>query len=345
MYAVNNINTGEDTLLIISAASEQIVKSIPIGEGITDMTIHYGEDRLYVTNWQRPTTPVVDLTTQTLLPSLSLGTDVYKINAGRPGRIYYENQDQWINIYFVNTATGERLNSFAVREGDGEIDPTGQYYYHCENNISNAAIIKYNISSDNPNPPSFGRSREHPYGSRNLILSGDGSRLFWQGYVYDANLDELRSLGEEIYATTLHGDLVFGQSRVYNTHTGQVIDTLPLSTTVMAVSGDQTKLFAYDGTSRQLVVIPMSEIAPTPGTGTNPLPVDRSTIVLPLEKLSWSLNPSALRYQVYFGSDSAAVANADSTSLEYLGSVTPSEMALSQTLNLEGLYCSPLMTG
>jgi hypothetical protein len=197
---------------------------------------------------------------------LALGNDVYKINAGRPGRIYYEGQDQWIDIFFVNTANGARVNSFFAREGDGDIDPTGNYYYHCDNNISDAHITKFNISSDNPNPPSFGTSPSRPGGSRNLILSGDGTRLFWLGSVYDANLTLLRNLGEEIYATTQNGELAFGRRIAYNTHTGNVVHTLPLSTTVLAVSGDQSKLFAYDDSSHQLVVIPMNDIyVPTLG--------------------------------------------------------------------------------
>lgn len=79
-----------------------------------------------------------------------MGNDVFKINAGRAGRIYFEQEDQWIDIKIINTGTAAEVGRIFVREGDGEIDPTGTYYYHSDNNISNAHITKYDISTDTP---------------------------------------------------------------------------------------------------------------------------------------------------------------------------------------------------
>jgi DNA-binding beta-propeller fold protein YncE len=247
-------------LLFINTDTEQIEKVLPVGANTTDMAINHGEGRLYVTNWLGQNTQVVNLQTQELLPPLSLGPDVYKLNAGRPGRIYYEEEDQWIDIRAVDTATGMVVGQINEREGDGEIDPTGTYYYHCDNNISNAHIRKLDISTDIFTQ--VAGSLQHPYGSRNLVLSGDGSRLFWRGYVYDADLNELGSLGTEIYGTTLHGDLAFGASEVFDAHNGSVVYTLPVSSTVMSVSGDQEKLFIFDPGAGDFIVIPMSEFLP-----------------------------------------------------------------------------------
>ena len=301
-------------LLFINTETEQIEKSIPIGSNPTDMTIHYGEGRLYVTNWRGAWTRVVDLATQEEIAPLSLGMDVYKINAGRPGRIYFEEEDQWIRIPFIDTETGAEVGQipYPVREGDGEIDPTGSFYYHCGHNISNAHITKYDIRTDTP--VALTASPTHGYGSRNLVMSGDGSRLFWRGYVYDADLNELSSLGDEIYATSLHGDLAFSRTRVYDAHTRTPIYTLPVSTNVLAVSGDQSKLFYFDPEAGDIGVIPISEIADIPGPGLNPEPADGSTQVLPLEKLTWDVSPFAISYRVYFGTDPDA--------LELLGEVT-----------------------
>jgi hypothetical protein len=331
-------NFGDASLLFINTDTERIENVIPIGTNPTDMTIHYGEGRLYVTNWLHTETRVVDLTTQTEMAPLILGNDVYKINAGRPGRIFYEGEDQWVDANIVDTSTGDVVGQlpWPIREGDGEIDPTGHYYYHCDNNISNAHITKYDISSDSPSQ--ITTSLEHPYGSRNLILSPDGSRLFWRGYVYDPSLNELGNLGSEIYATTLHGDLAFGSTQVYNAHTGSAIYTLPVSTQVMAVSGDQAKLFLFDPATAGLRAIPMSDIADIPGPGLNPDPADGSTVILPLDHLRWDTSPLALAYQVYFGTVAAAVAAATTGSPEYLGEVTSSAIDLSASLSLGATY-------
>ena len=126
-------------------------------------------------------------------------------------------------------------------------------------NSSSARIAQYDISTDAP--VILETSPIHAsYGSRNLVLSGDGSRLFWQGYVYDAELNELGRLGEEIYATSLHGDLAFGSSQVYDARTGDAIYTLPVATDVLAVSGDQSKLFYFDPNTHDIGVIAISEI-------------------------------------------------------------------------------------
>jgi hypothetical protein len=114
------------------------------------MTIHYGEGRLYIADWGYPLTRVLDLTTWQWRPPLALGTDVYKINAGRPGRIYTEGFDQWVPSAIIDTATGLAVGqiSWSLREGDAEISPDGTRYYHADNNISNASLHLFDISTD-----------------------------------------------------------------------------------------------------------------------------------------------------------------------------------------------------
>ena len=185
-------------LLFINTDTELIEKVIPIGSNPTDMTINYGEGLLYVSNWLRQSTRRVDLETQEEIAPLSLGNDVFKINAGAPGRVYTEEEDQWITVRIIDSTTGGVLSQFGEREGDAEVDPTGTYYYHCDNNSSGANITKWDVSSDSA--VSVANSLVHGFGSRNLVMSGDGSRLFWRGYIYDADLNELGFLADEIYA-------------------------------------------------------------------------------------------------------------------------------------------------
>jgi alpha-tubulin suppressor-like RCC1 family protein len=316
-------------LLFINATNGNIDKTLPIGINPVDETINYGEGRLYIASWGEAATYVVDLNNQTLLPPLQLGTDIYKINAGKPGRIITEGEDQWVGFGIVDTESGTNVyfSSYSLREGDGECSPNGTIYYHCDNNISDAYIHKYLLTNDTP--VEVAGSNQHPYGSRNLVLSPDGTTLFWQGYVYDANLNELESLGEQIYATTAHGDLALGVQHVFNTHNGQTLYTWPFSSTVMAVSGDQQNVFLYNSTSNQIVIIPMSSIASVPGAGLSPNPADGSVINPPLPQVSWTVSPLALSYQVYMGTSAAAVAAADTNSALYLGPTSSNSFALS----------------
>jgi hypothetical protein len=315
-------------LLFINTTNGNIDKTLPIGVNPVDLSINYGEGRLYIASWGEANTYVVDLNSQTMLPTMPLGTDVYKINAGKPGQIIIEGEDQWINVSLINTTNGSALTTAMFREGDGEFDPTGHYYYHGDYNISGAGITKYDMSA-NTFTSVAGAGGEYYYGSRNVVMSADGTRIFWTGAEYDANLNNLDNLGEEIYATTAHGDLALGGQHVFNSHNGQTLYTWPFSCSVIAVSGDQKKVFLFNSTTAQIVVIPMSLIAPVPGPGLNPTPANGSVINPPLPQLSWTVSPGALSYQVYLGTNAAAVAAADTNSPLYLGTTISNSIALS----------------
>ncbi|MDB6124854.1 MAG: hypothetical protein JWQ71_3847 [Pedosphaera sp.] len=326
-------NTGQNgQLLFINTATGSIEKTLPIGINPTDLTVHYGEGRLYIASWTENATYVVDLNTQTLLPPLHLGTDIYKINAGKPGRVITEGEDQWIGVTIFDTTTGTNIGAmpYPEREGDGETDPTGTFYYHCDNNISNANIHKNQIVNDVATQ--VAASLQHPYGSRNLVLSADGSRLFWRGYIYDANLNELGYLGEEIYATTSHGDLALGTGHAFNARNGQSVYTWPFATSILAVSGDEQKVFLFNSTTKQLTTVPMSAIASVPGPGLNPTPADGAVVNLPLAQVSWTPSPFALSYRVFFGTNSAAVAAANTNSPLYLGQTFNTSLPLTNAL-------------
>ena len=127
-------------LLFINTTNGNIDKSLPVGINPVDLTVHYGEGRLYIASWTENATYVVDLASQTLLPPLHLGTDVYKINAGGPGRIITEGENQWITASYINTTDGSTITTGFFREGDGDFGPSGRYYYHGDNDISGAGI-------------------------------------------------------------------------------------------------------------------------------------------------------------------------------------------------------------
>lgn len=332
IYALQKSSGGTSQcyLLFIHSETGRIEKTIPLGSNLMDLDISYAEARLYVADWGHDITHVIDLDSQAPLEALHLGTDVLKINAGRPGRIFTEGWDQWINLTSHDSLTGTQVNRVFVREGDGEADPTGEYYYHCDNNISNAHIQKYRVSDDGFTQVKT--SLQHPYGSRNLLLSGDGSRLFWRGFIYDADLNELGSLNEEIYGTTLRGELAFSESKVFNSANGRVLTNLPFSSTVMAVAGNQEKLFAYNPVAKRLEVLRLAEIAPVQGIDLIPTPAHGQVVSLPVSQLSWSVSPFALRYHVFMGTNENEVATATEVSAQFLGTTLLTSLPLTNAL-------------
>ena len=246
-------------LLFFNTTTESIDKVLPIGINPTDLTVNDNEGRLYVASWTENATYVVDLASQTLLPPLHLGTDVYKINAGLAGRLVIEGEDQWVDASLVNSSNGTIITSIMVREGDGEFDPSGRYYYHVDNNSSGATITKYDVG--NNRFVALGSAGPHYYyGSRNLVMSLDGSRLFWTSAAYDANLTDLGVLGAEIYSCSTNGSVAFSNNQAFETATRRVIYNLPISSSVSVVDYLDQRYWYFDSSTHQIKDLALSVI-------------------------------------------------------------------------------------
>ena len=246
------------SLLFINTTNGQIEKALPIGLNPTDLTISYGDGKLYCASESESATYVVDLNSQTLLPPLNLGTDVYELNAGQPNRLVTEGQSQNVNL--IDASTVLTITNASVSVGDGEFDPSGRYYYHVDSSWG-ANIDKFDLSGDFFAPvESVGQNNFWAYGSRNLIMALDGSRLFWTGEMYDANLADLGSLGTEIYACSTNGAVAFGISQAIDTATKNTLYHLPASSTVAAVDGQNLRYWYFNSATTNLGSIPMTLI-------------------------------------------------------------------------------------
>jgi hypothetical protein len=217
IYAIEAPTSGMNNgiLLFINVTNGTLVKTLPIGSNPTDLTINVAEGRLYVANWGSNITYVVDLTTQTTLPSFALGTDVSKINAIKAGRLFTEGQNNppsyTCYFNFVNTVGGTNIyppNAYAfISAGDGKADSIGTFYYHCDQGLTPAYIHKYQINNEILGQ--VANNKHQDYGTHNLVLSHDDSRIFWDRDVFDANLNNLGTLGAEIYACSANGAVAF----------------------------------------------------------------------------------------------------------------------------------------
>jgi hypothetical protein len=188
-------------------------------------------------------TRVVDLESRTESPPLELGTEVYRINAGRAGRIYAEDDASYPRVRIIDSDNGQVLRSFSDSEGDGELDPTGRYFYHGDDDRPGARITKYDVLQDLAVP--VAESPPHNYGGPRLVMSRDGRRIFWDGLVYDEDLVELGDLRAEIHATSSDGGLAFAADEFFHTATGEWIGQLPVESEVMAVSTDDRKVAIF----------------------------------------------------------------------------------------------------
>jgi hypothetical protein len=311
VYAISqesNNSTRPSFLLRIDTSTDVIESAIPCGRSVTDLAVHYAENRIYLTNWRTGVLRAFDrsafqqVQTYQFSPVGSIGSGeggIWRVAAGRNGRLILEESDQWIDIRLINTANGAVIATNSTEyAGDGEADPTGRYYYHTEALSSSDSMVRFDLSADTfklMTPKATGQ------GSAVLMIP-DGSKVTSTSRVFDAGLGLLFTLPSEVRAATLHGDLLFTSTKAYNGNTGLELATLPATANVMSVSGDQEKLYLFPANSKAFTTVDLSTIAVLPPRGVTPEIADGSTVIGTDQSLAWTIEPFATSYRVYFGS-------------------------------------------
>ncbi|MGV3531824.1 MAG: Ig-like domain-containing protein, partial [Chthoniobacteraceae bacterium] len=240
-------------LLELDSSAKVIKRVVRVGSGVTDIAVHNRDGRIYVTNWMAGVLLALDKTTLKQVqgygftaPDGYTTEDVYRIAAGAQGRLLIESQDQWITLGIFDTVAGKMLQTRSqVRQGGGDFDPTGRYYYHGDSNNSDASIHKYDVIGDAFNELTKTRVESFSYyGSRTVVVSEDGERIFWNGAYLDKALAIQWLIGEEIFSTSADGKLAFSSTKIYDVDARQPLLSMPVT----------TKVSAYNSTSEKLVV-------------------------------------------------------------------------------------------
>jgi alpha-tubulin suppressor-like RCC1 family protein len=108
-----------------------------------------------------------------------------------------------------------------------------------------------------------------------LVLSGDGSRLFWQLAVFDADLQTLGLLPERILASSRDGSVGLSQQTAFDVKDLRPMAPLPDSSTVMTVDGADSNLWYFHSPSASLRSVSLSSLK-APRIATQPAEVTRT---------------------------------------------------------------------
>ena len=276
VYAINEADplSGKSRafLLEIDAASETVVRSVQVGASATDLAIHSGDQRIYVPNWQLGGVLGVNLNTFAIDRTLTTPPygaygedDAYKVAGKVAGRLITEAEDQWIHINLYDTVTGAKLATTFQREGGGQLDPTGRYYYHGDNNSSGAALHKLDLLADGFKEVAKSVDGANSYGGRHVVVSEDGSRIFWAKGMFDANALSLGKFTEEIACASADGRYAVGKTQVWDTASMNVLYTIPGGGgAVSAISTRTKKLVVQNGKRIGFYLLDTSNVPPTP---------------------------------------------------------------------------------
>jgi hypothetical protein len=280
LYAISEqVESGQTSgrayLLELDAQTQTIRRVVRVGSSATDLAIHRGDNRVYVTNWRGGSILGLNLGTLALektfafaaFTSIGYGDgDAYRIAAGGPGRLIVEEMDQWIEFSLFDTTTGAILNKAYVREGGGFYAPGGRYYYHGENNSSGAEIRRFDTVADQFTALEHARPSNNSsyYGSRTVVVSDNGQRVFWAGTIYDANLAVVWSQPDTIYSATANGAYAFSETSIYDIVGQRAVLAMPVATRVSAFNATTGTLVVQDGQRVAFYLFDPAAVMPAP---------------------------------------------------------------------------------
>lgn len=282
LYALNVVQSGLNLsqLVVINTGTKQIEQVIPVVRNASDFAVHYGDNRIYVSAFGNAAVSVVDRATFQRLEDLTLDTQVYRISSGIAGRLVTEDDGSG-NAYYGRMRVWDSLtgtlkqttSSYSTGRGTGESTVSGLNYYRGDSTRYpyTGYLRKYDLSGGTlVQVKNVGASKSS---RRELVLSSDGSRVFWTGKVYDSDLNLVTDLGAEVYASSSNGSMAATTDKVLGVDLTSEVATLPSASTAMAFVENDSRLVYFSGTSKAFEWLELSSFGPiisiTPADLTN----------------------------------------------------------------------------
>lgn len=252
LYAIDRVN---NSLHFVNLTTQTVDKTIFVGSAPTSLDINMAGTELYVANSGSTEIAVVDLTTREKARSLlvepistSTGGYPYRVAATTGNTLVFASQDSFSSIRLANAATGATLatatNSYGgplVASPDGTRVYTGGYY------LTRFDIVGATIRQ-------VDRSTAFESSTSSVTRSGDGAYLFYGAKkVLSTNLvSTLGTFPELIQVASSNGGLAVGTLRIYDGNMFTAKATLPLSTSLMAISPDDKTLYLYQSVTSRI---------------------------------------------------------------------------------------------
>jgi alpha-tubulin suppressor-like RCC1 family protein len=306
VYAINTSLVGEvfSHVLEIDPATAVIRRTLPIGFAPTDMALDAAAGKLYIANNGYSQSKVIDVDSWAELPPLPLGETANFIEVAVGGRLAVLNSGTYGGVTLRDGATGQSLGFLNVSfNGNIAVPPAGNVLYLARYGLSSSTLNRYVIGATGFTLEKTGPQID--YGSANLILSGDGKRLFWLGRTLDENLNTLASMpsNAEVHATNHTGALAIGESAVWWSDSGTPLATLPFASTVATVSSNDAYLVRFNATTRTLHSTAVASLTDLPG----PWPRPGQILNENPQRLSWTPVEGAASYRVFIAADATVL--------------------------------------
>jgi DNA-binding beta-propeller fold protein YncE len=268
LYALDKVN---NSLHFVNLTTKSVESTIFVGSTPVDMDVNQANNKLFIANFGSTEISIIDLETRQKGTSIFVDTTVgtwdgnpYRLASTAGDTLAFTSEDQWNDIKLVNALTGTNRQVLAsIYMPDLVATADGNTVYAGESGSSGGALHRYDLIAGKL--MEVDTSTETGYGTRLVIMSRDGMYIFYGGQKFLAkNLQSvLGTFSEVILASNADGSVVVGSKAVYDGTTFAIKRPLPLTTTVMALSPDDSTLYLYDNPSSKIYLYPMN----APGGG------------------------------------------------------------------------------
>lgn len=260
LYALDRVN---NSFLFVNLETRELEKTIFVGSSPVDLDIDDEGNEIFVANFGSTEIAVVDLETQevgrTVFVDITLGTwegNPYRLAYVAGGALAFTSEDQWCDIKLVSAETGVNITtSGSLYQPDLAANADGTRLFVAESGSTGSAVHRFDVTETSLTEADASAT-DSGFGSRLVVLSGDGEYVFFAGKkMLASNLQSvLGEYSEVIYASNADGSIVIGNTNVFDGTTFTVRAPLPVSTTVMALSPDDGTVYLYDVNTSQILI-------------------------------------------------------------------------------------------
>jgi hypothetical protein len=324
LYGVIRGTGGQPSILsAVNAATLSVEDLLLLPTDISDADVTTDGKLLYAISYAGRSITEVDLESFTLLstkqipPPMDVGSGApyhYDIEAGRPGIVYYTDATSQPRLHVFDFNAGIDLSNFVLNSGAGigdfVVTPDGGTIYAWSQSgwtsSGTSILARINSASNTLSQSSLGTDTvtQDPLQAP-VFFSAGRDAVTTKNSRYNAGLTTRQTFtGRNFIASSAYGHALVSGSEVLNGTDGTVRRFLPVTVSVAAFTGDQTALVYLNSATQQLA---RTAIPNLPAASITPVIADGTTLSAVPTGLSWTGSPLSASYDVFLGSDAAAV--------------------------------------
>lgn len=360
VYGLSQQALNRGSVVVIDPISGVLLSNVTVGRKPTGLAVSNNGSELFVINSVDETISVVDLNTLRLKETINVaaafdnwGQSDTTANIGTgPGDIIYYTDGAWapaLRVYkrststvlqtvFVDGASGNGVGDFGLNSAKTALYAWAQYgwtagwagSYVSKFTVASTGMLTLTQTTNSAYPTPLSRDPlETP-----VLVSSDDQSVFVKKWMANAGtITSLnRTFSSDIYSISPGGEIAATSSSIIETNTGNLLYTLPVTTTVQTITSDYSRLVFFNSTTRALQSIDLFATVGAAAMGRSLSPASGAVVLAPAA-LQWSPVAGADLYRVYLGTSSSVVAAAGTGSTEYLGQTNTPTMALTGSLS------------